>query len=176
MKKREKHIFSTPQPWQLSEQMAEERLCIGDFPLLYVRAMYPVLIPSQEAEASLWATTEAAERFNDCYCRGAQAFAAQGVVTGEPHIRAAFDAAGAEAPHRVMRREWRCRMAAEVIPAEKAGKFQVRVEIQKSFGLRKKQPAMVQKVCEHLWCFPEGFLEDSETKSKRSFKKVAKNY
>ncbi len=189
MKKKEKRIPQTLLSWRLAEQVVEERYCMENMPVLYVRGVYPVLVREDVPdEGTFTATSEAVQRFNDCYQQAAEAFVCRGSDMAGPRIMAAYTAMGDEAAHRFLRREWRCIMTAEMISKEtldgaslnrqasswekEEGACLLRVKIQKSFGLRRKSHGDIHTVCEHRWQFPWGILLNCEGK----YKKITKNY
>lgn len=189
MKKHKRAIPQVPLTWRLTEQVAEERFCVGDIPVLYVRGVYPVLIREDAPDGGiLTATEEVAHRFNDGYQQAVEAFVYRGLDIAGPRIMASYAAMGAEAAHRFQRREWRCTMTAVVLDGDALGEAPVNpaqkedmacllhVKIQKSFGLRRKGHGDIHSVCEHWWQFPQGVLLNCESKYKDISKKVAKNY
>ncbi len=157
--------------WSLTEATVARRLQEEPCTLLTVKAAYPVLVMAEGDEAGkISASEEAAERFNDCYARAAEAFVSGGLLTYGEKAREEFSGLSARERHLYLRRELVCSMAAAVEPSEKDArggqsvevelpqKQTVTVDVRITYGTRRERQILNSDHPPQRWSFPKGIL------------------
>ncbi len=153
------HMMEEMSAWSIRSQTLERRYRVGACPILAVKAEYPLLLPASNGEDGvITAGKAAAERFNRFYGEAAERFVSAGLARFSEELGRAYTVLPPEAACIFARRELSCRMVLCKSETEAAELYEVRVE--RASGFRRGNLHSCRLICRHLWCFPEGILQN----------------
>ena len=159
-------LISAPvSAYTLCENTLCRRLRVGACPVLTVRVVYPMLVPSEGESADtreVLATEHAVASFNSCYAKAAETFAERCLRRLGTDLEAEYLALSTDRRYLYAR----CVVTCLIVPKE-VSCGTLRVEISQRDERGKAREVTVRTVAEHLWQFPHGTFKRPPKLSKK---------